>query len=64
MNTKKIFGSLLTVLGIGSLIYSAILFINTHGNNHDVKALVVFSVLGVLFFVAGIGLIRTTKDAS
>lgn len=64
MNLKRIFGSVLTVLGIIGLIYCAILFVNGHGGMHDVKALVVYGVLGFVFFVSGIGLIRTTKDAS
>jgi len=62
MNIKRIFGSILTVLGIIGLIYGAVLFINTHGNKHDIKALVVYGILGLLFFVSGMGLIRTTKD--
>lgn len=64
MNIKRIFGALLTALGIGGLIYSAVLFVNTSGGTHDVKALVMFSVLGLLFFIAGISLVRTTKDES
>jgi uncharacterized membrane protein len=61
MNIKRIFGSVLTVLGIIGLIYGAVLFINAHGGR-DVKALVVYGVLGLLFFVSGLGLIRATKD--
>jgi uncharacterized membrane protein YdcZ (DUF606 family) len=62
MNIKRIFGSILTMLGITGLIYCAVLFTNTRGGQHDIKALVVYSILGILFFIAGIGLIRTTKD--
>jgi hypothetical protein len=62
MNIKRIFGALLTALGIAGLIYVAILFVNTKGGNHDVKALIIYSVLGIIFFFAGISLIRTTKD--
>lgn len=62
MNIKRIFGSLLTILGIGGLIFTAILFVNTSGSKHDVKALVMYGILGIIFFVAGIGLIRTTRD--
>jgi len=64
MNLKRIFGGLLTALGIGGLIYVAVLFVNTKGGNHDVKALVIYSILGIIFFGAGISLIRTTKDES
>lgn len=61
MNLKRIFGALLTVLGIVGLIYSAIRFASSNGTN-DLKTLITFGVLGLLFFIAGLSLIRTTKD--
>jgi uncharacterized membrane protein len=65
MNLKRIFGALLTVLGIAALIYTAFVFTSTSGTNtRDVKTLVVFGVLGLLFFISGIGLVKTTKDVS
>ena len=64
MNIKRIFGALLTVLGIAGLIYAAVLFVNTNGGTKDIKALVIYGILGIIFFIAGIGLIRTTKDES
>jgi hypothetical protein len=64
MNIKRIFGALLTLLGIGGLIYSGVLFVNTHGGVRDIKALSIFGALGILFFIAGISLVRTTKDES
>ena len=64
MNIKRIFGAILTVLGIGGLIYTAIIFVNTSGGNRDIRALIIYGVLGLLFFIAGIGLVRTTKDES
>ncbi len=64
MNIKRIFGALLTALGIGGLIYAAVLFVNTSGGTRDIKALVMYSILGLLFFIAGISLVRTTKDES
>ncbi len=62
MNLKRIFGALLTLLGIGGLIYAAIVFINAADSTHDMKAIAIYGVLGVVFFMSGIGLIRTTKD--
>ena len=62
MNVKRIFGGLLTILGIGGLIYAAARFINTSGGTRDVKTLAVCAILGLVFFIAGIGLVRTTKD--
>jgi predicted Na+-dependent transporter len=64
MNIKRIFGAVLTILGIGSLIYAAIIFVNNAESNHNIKALVIYGILGLIFFIAGISLIRTTKDES
>lgn len=64
MNLKRIFGALLTVLGIGALIYEAIIFTNTSGSEKDIKSLVIYGVLGAVFFMSGISLVRTTKDES
>lgn len=64
MNLKRIFGALLTALGIGSLIYTAVVFTNTSGNTSDVKELIIYGVLGIVFFTSGISLVRTTKDES
>jgi uncharacterized membrane protein len=62
MNIKRIFGSILTILGIVGLIYGAILFVNTAGGQRDVRALIIYGALGLLFLLSGIGLVRTTKD--
>jgi uncharacterized membrane protein len=60
---KRLFGVILTILGIVGLILAAYNFIQGNtGNNHSVKATVVYGILGLLFFFAGIGLIRNTRD--
>ena len=59
MNLKRIFGTILTVLGIIGLIYAAIGFVQ---NSEGYKMLVVFGVLGIVFFITGIGLVRSTTD--
>lgn len=64
MNLKRIFGALLTLLGVGGLIYGAVTFVNTSGGAHNIKTILVYGALGLVFFIAGIGLIRTTKDAT
>jgi len=61
MNIKRIFGALLSILGIGGLIYTAVLFVNSSGER-NVKALIMYGILGLIFFMSGIGLVRTTKD--
>jgi hypothetical protein len=64
MNLKRTFGALLTILGIGGLIYAAVLFVNTSGGTRDLRSLAISGILGLIFFIAGISLVRTTKDAS
>lgn len=64
MNIKRIFGAVLTVLGIGALLYAAIMFVNTSAGPYNVKVLITFGILGLIFFVSGVSLVRTTKDES
>ena len=62
MNVKRTFGIILTVLGIAALIYFAVLFVNTSSSAKQIKILIVYGVLGAIFFFTGIGLIRNTRD--
>ena len=64
MDIKRIFGATLTVLGIGSLIYTAVLFANSSESEHHIKSLIIYGVLGLIFFISGNSLIRATKDES
>ncbi|HTM99081.1 MAG TPA: hypothetical protein VL088_10080 [Pedobacter sp.] len=59
MNVKRIFGTVLTILGIIGLIYAGVGFVN-----HSIQSreLIVMGIIGVIFFVSGIGLVRNTKD--
>ncbi|SFH28635.1 hypothetical protein SAMN04489864_10853 [Pedobacter insulae] len=59
MNVKRIFGTVLTILGIIGLIYAGVGFVN-----HTIQSreLIVMGVIGVIFFVSGISLVRNTKD--
>ena len=60
---KRLFGVILTILGIGGLIIAAYNFVQGNtGTNHNVKSVVVYAILGLLFFFSGIGLIRSTRD--
>lgn len=61
MDLKKLFGTLLTLLGIGGLIYTAIMFVNETGTT---KMLAVYGILGAIFFFSGVGLIRNTSKNS
>lgn len=62
MNVKRTFGVILTILGIVGLIYTAILFMNAGGTSTQIKTLIVWGILGAIFFFTGIGLIKTTRD--
>lgn len=64
MNLKRIFGALLTLLGIGGLIYTAVVFTDTSGGTKDVKELIIYGILGIVFFISGINLVKATKDES
>ena len=59
---KRVLGIILTLLGAVALIIGGYLFINHSGNTYNVKVIVTCSLLGVLFFFAGIGIVRSTKD--
>jgi len=58
---KRVFGIILTILGIAGLIVAAYYFANSSGN-HNMRAITVYSILGAVFFFAGLGLIRNTAD--
>lgn len=58
------FGAILTLLGIAGLIYAAVIFASTSGADRDVRGLIIYGILGIVFFISGIGLVKTTKDES
>jgi uncharacterized membrane protein len=59
MNVKRTFGTILTILGIIGLIYAGYGF-----SQHEpqTRQLIVFGIIGVIFFFSGIGLVKNTKD--
>ena len=59
MNVKRIFGTILTILGIVGLIYTGNGLIHKDTTN---MSLIVVGVISLLFFFSGIGLIKNTKD--
>jgi uncharacterized membrane protein len=59
---KRVLGIILSIVGIIGLIVAAIAIVNGTGSNKGVKEIVVFGVLGAIFFFAGIGLVRNTSD--
>jgi uncharacterized membrane protein len=61
MNLKRIFGSVLTVLGIIGLLYTGAGVIN---HNAGTTALIVVGVIALMFFFTGVSLVRTTNDTA
>ena len=59
---KRVIGIILTVLGVAGLILGAVNFMNGGSDSKNVKEVIIYSILGLIFFFAGIGLIRNTKD--
>lgn len=59
---KRILGIIFSLLGTVGLILAAIQFINGGGGTRNIKSIIVYAILGAVFFFAGMGLIRNTKD--
>ena len=59
---KRIIGILLTLLGIGGLIAAGYFFMRGGESTFAIKSITLYGILGLVFFLAGVGLIRTTKD--
>ncbi|TMI94735.1 MAG: hypothetical protein E6H06_08380 [Bacteroidetes bacterium] len=59
---KRFLGIVLAVLGIGGLIFAVANFINGGSGAHHVREIIGYGILGLLFFAAGVSLIRTTRD--
>jgi len=57
MNAKSLFGIILTLLGLGGLIYGGIDF--TKGG--VAQASFVYVIIGAVLFLSGVSLLRSTK---
>ncbi|MEB2782303.1 hypothetical protein U3A58_18075 [Algoriphagus sp. C2-6-M1] len=55
MKLKSIFGAILTVIGIAGLSYAAVLYVN---GTAGIRSLLVYGILGLIFFMSGIGLLK------
>lgn len=58
MNLKRIFGAVLTIIGTMGLIYVAVVYVNSPAGENNLKTLLVYGILGLIFFISGISLIR------
>jgi uncharacterized membrane protein len=59
---KRVLGIFLSILGIVGLIYAGIGFINGSTGTRSIKTIIFSAVIGAIFFFAGIGLVKNTKD--
>jgi uncharacterized membrane protein len=59
---KRVLGIILSLLGIAGLIYAGVHFMNGGDGIRNIKTIIFSGVLGAVFFFAGIGLIKNTKD--
>lgn len=59
---KRVLGFILSLLGVAGLIYAGIAFVNGGADTKNVKIIIFASVIGAIFFFAGVGLVRNTKD--
>lgn len=62
MNIKRVFGTLLTLLGILALIYAGVVFMDKSVGKTDIKTIILCGVLGSLFFFSGIRLVSNIRD--
>ncbi len=59
---KRAIGMILTLLGVIALIFGAVTFVNHSGNTYNLKVIITCGILGIIFFMAGISLVRGTTD--
>lgn len=59
---KRVLGIILSLLGTAGLIYAGVTFMNGGTGEKNIKGIIFTGVLGAIFFFAGIGLIKNTKD--
>jgi len=58
---KRVIGIILTLLGAAGLVLAGVKFMNGSADK-GVKEIVMYGVLGIIFFFAGIGLVKNTHD--
>ena len=59
---KRVLGIILSCLGIVGLILGAREFLYGGGGTRNIKEIIIYCVLGAIFFFAGVSLVRNTKD--
>ena len=59
---KRAIGFILTLLGIAGLIMAAVTFVQHSSGTYNVKLICIYGILGFIFFIAGIGIVKSVKD--
>jgi len=59
---KRVLGIILSLLGVAGLIIAGVKFINVNWTSRNIKEVIIFSILGAIFFFAGVALVKNTKD--
>lgn len=59
---KRILGIILSLLGVAGLILAGYYFMNASNGTHNIKSIILYSILGLIFFISGISLIKNTSD--
>jgi uncharacterized membrane protein len=59
---KRVLGIILALVGVVGLILAGVNFINGGADARNIKQIILYGVLGAIFFFAGVGLIRNTRD--
>lgn len=59
---KRILGIILSLLGVIGLVLAGVKFLNGGGGRYNIKEIVIYGLLGAIFFFAGISLVKNTRD--
>ena len=59
---KRLLGIILSLLGITGLILAGVNFMKSGQGAKSIKEILLYGILGAIFFFSGIGLVRNTKD--
>jgi hypothetical protein len=59
---KRILGIVLAILGLAGLILAAVSFMGPGDSTKHIKTIMVYCILGAIFFFSGIALVKRTND--
>ena len=59
---KRILGIVLTLAGAAGLIMAGYNFMNGGEETFNSKQVAIYGILGLIFFISGISLIKNTRD--